>query len=85
MYSKFKAEYQDYYEKFEKYERDFCLGCDKTFPAYNCKDIKKNNKNKKSGFYWVQSECSDPSFVFCDFDFGNGNYYIYEIAKNLNM
>lgn len=46
---------------------------EESFPE-DCYEIKQSNKNAKSGYYWVEPECSDKGTirVFCDFSiYGN--------------
>lgn len=45
------------------------LGSDSSNPAYNCASILHNNPHKRSGFYWIKSECMLHSLkIYCDFD-----------------
>ena len=34
---------------------------------------------RKNGFFWIKTKCMpEPTRVYCDFDDGEGNFYLYQ-------
>lgn len=62
----FIADFQN--DKSEKI-KIFSIGTSDYYPAINCERIKKSFPSKRSGYYYIQSECMlKAQKVFCDFD-----------------
>jgi hypothetical protein len=73
----------------EKNINVFTLGSSDLYPAIDCYHIIKAYPSKRSGFYWIKTDCMPKSLkVYCDFDSYNNkaglDFYIFNDNQLVN-